>query len=278
MKFKATVLLVSSLFLGSCSTTPGSNKSILAPSTWFSDAPLKKMQGNDQKTEEARETALRHVQILTLEQSIGLASLPSSPGLNHVIHSNRQSLLLLDQLSGPVSQKKQREVEGYMGLLFSGDTEKVEDGVSLREKRDRTVGRDSETIETLRREKQELTENLARGFERENSLANAHRSAWATFYWVLSGLVGVFILHAVLPLLANVFPVLSGLSRTVTAITSPGLTYIEKRGSRMAEALGEMLHDAKPEESEAMTASLDKYLDADHKRKVREAKNRLASK
>ena len=46
----------------------------------------------------------------------------------------------------------------------------------------------------------------------------------------------------------------------------------------MAEALGEMLHDAEPGEQAALTASLDKYLDSDHKRKVREAKNRLASK
>ena len=274
MTLKAIGAAILTLLLVSCSSTPGSNKSILAPSTWFSDAPLKKMQGNDRKTEEARETALRHVQILTLEQSIGLAGLPSSPGLNHVIHSNRQSLLLLDQLSGPVPLGKQKEVEGYMGLLFSGDVGKVEDGVALREKRDRAVGRDSETIETLRREKQELTENLKRGFERENSLANAHRAAWATFYWVLAGLVVLFILH----LLANVFPVLSGLSRTVTAITSPGLTYIENRGAKMAEALGEMLHDAEPGEQAALTASLDKYLDSDHKRKVREAKNRLASK
>jgi hypothetical protein len=251
---------------------------MLSPSTWFSDAPLRKLEKNEAKEDKAREDALRRIQILTLEQSIGLAKIATAPGLNHIIHSNRQSMTLLDQLNGPVSPAKLGEVEGYMGLLFSGDVGLAVEGLELREKRDKTISKESEVISQLRREKEELTENLKKGFERENSLANAHRAAWATFYWVMAGLVVVFLLHSVLPLLANVFPVLSGISRAVTSITSPGLTYVEKRGAKMAEALGEMLDDAKGDEKEALVSRLDQYLDSDHKEKVKRAKNRLASK
>ncbi len=278
MNLKNIILVSLALLLSSCSSNPGSNKSVLSPSTWFSDAPLRKLEKNEEKSEKAKEDALRRVQILTLEQSIGLANIPTAPGLNHIIHSNRQSLNLLDQLNGPVSPAKFGEIAGYMGLLLSQDDKEAGEGLELREKRDRTISKESETIAKLRRENEELTENLKKGFERENNLANAHRTAWATFYWIAGGAFVLFLLHSGLPLLANVFPVLSGISRTVTAITSPGLTYVEKRGAKMAEALGEMLDDAKGEEKELLVSRLDQYLDSDHKAKVKRAKNRLASK
>ncbi len=269
-----TLLALLILLSAGCSSTD-TNKSILSPSTWFSDAPLKKVERNDRKTEEARDVALKRIQILTLEQAIGLTYLPPSEGLNHVIHSNKQGLHLLSQLAGPVSPTSQAEVEGYMGLLFSGDASHVKKGLSAREDRDGDVADASDTLEALRKERDSLTDKLKEGFARENSLANAHRTAWATFYWV-AGVLGVlFILHTVLPILAPIFPVLGGLSKMVTSITSPGLTYVESRKSKMIPALAEMIRDEPEETRGQLIERLDRYLDTDHKRSIRKAKKRL---
>jgi len=273
---KPFIIAILLFILGGCSTTSSNNKSILSPSTWFSDRPLIKLEDNEEKLEDKKKLALEKVQDANLEAKLSLSAGTQPRNIEVALHSLNTGYLLLNQVVGPISTERFEKIQKYVLELLSDNAKVLKNALEERDARDKNINKLSTSIDELTQKNAELTGKLKDGFERENALANSHRALWSKIYIVIGIFVILFVLHNVLPLLANIFPFLLPISGAVSNVISPGLSYVARRGRKGLESIGELLAD-NPDKPEIVEA-LDKYLDKDQQRIVRNNKIRLVNK
>lgn len=189
---KMTLLLM--LCLAGCVSTPtNSGVRFYNPATWFSTSEAKKAEKLDAKTQEARQNAIKEAQKTAHETSIAIEEIPASNAKETAQESNGQTVLILDQVAGPLTAKEVASIRRQVELLLSNNADLRQQGEVQRLKSRKAVEQLSQELEALKSKLERANQALPDALRREGALANKYRNLmfglWALglFAFVLCG-------------------------------------------------------------------------------------------
>jgi hypothetical protein len=209
---------------------------------------------------------------------LALAAAPDSRPVALARRTTANGLGLLDQVR-PLTAAESAEIRQLVADLLSENAATVaaaEARQRTAEERLAAAGRDLEAARAkLEQREAELTKangNLREAYDRENALANKVRNFW----FIIGGLVVLWILGNVLSVAARFHPGLAGVSRIVNGVTAPAFAFAEARAADGLQRVGHALAKVKaamPEAADKLVTIFDNETDRDHQRAIGAAAN-----
>lgn len=185
MRTKALIILMVFLAMPGCQSA-GGGKGVTwyNPTTWFSGKAGRDSAAIEAKTDKAEDKALREAQKAVKATGEALAVAPDSLPVATAKQSNADAQSLLDQLAGPMTAEDAARVREQVRLLTSSLEEERRLGAEMRRESTERVAKISTELAKLAEMKRQNDADLAKAFERENSLANELRNErWWSWFW-----------------------------------------------------------------------------------------------
>lgn len=247
MKPLATVLCC--LLLTGCSSIgAGQGVKWYNPGTWFSGAEGRAAAHLNEKVDSAQHKALGMAQKAAHETSEALAAAPDSRAVSVAKDSNAQAVSLLDQINGPLTAGEAAQLKEKVRLLVSELAEERAKGEAMKADSIKAIEKVSARLDELADMKRKADADLAKAFERENSLANELRNErwWKWF-------IGLSLAAA-------------------TILGFAGWVYVRLTLGGLPTALGSSLNalrSSRPELADEITSVLDVHLSPAEQRLIR---------
>ena len=197
MRTKTLLILLMFLVMPGCqSAGGGSGVKWYNPGTWFSGKAGRESAAIEAKTDKAEDKALREAQKAVKATGEALAVAPDSLPVATAKQSNADAQSLLDQLAGPMTAEDAARVREQVRLLTSSLEEERRLGAEMRRESTERVAKISAELAKLAEMKRQNDADLAKAFERENSLANELRNErwWSWFWRITIGVAAVLAL------------------------------------------------------------------------------------
>lgn len=268
MKRLAFILCL--FFLAGCASTSGVHV-WWNPTTWGRDraATAAKIEAK----QDANEAALvKQAQVENAKTIEALRAAPASRPVEVATRMAENAQALLDKAAGSITVKDLTELRVIVSNLLSENVALRATGEKQQVKAEATAAKLTEENESLKADKAESDKQLAAGYERERKLANTVRNFW----FVVIGLVGLFILGNLLSIAARFVPALAMAAKVVNGVTAPLQAFALHRAEVGMQKVGHALATARdelPEMADKLTTIFDTHTDADHQRAIGAAAN-----
>lgn len=176
--------LCSCFLLAGCVAAPGGGVKWYNPTTWFSGSAGRESAKIDAKIEKTSDAAIDEAQRAAHATQAALSTAPQSRPVDVARASNDSVVSLLDQISGPLSAAESAQLKERVRLLVSDVAAERAKGETMQQDAQKKIESVSRDLAELGEAKKKADADLAKAFERENSLANELRNEkWWSWFW-----------------------------------------------------------------------------------------------
>ncbi len=181
---RRVALICSCLLLAGCVGAPGTGMKWYNPTTWFSGSAGRESAKIDAKIEKSSDKAIDEAQKAAHATQVALSGAPQSRPVDVARASNDNVVALLDQVGGPLSAADAAQLKERVRLLVSDVATERARGEAMQQDAQRKIESVSRDLAELGEAKKKADADLAKAFERENSLANELRNEkWWSWFW-----------------------------------------------------------------------------------------------
>lgn len=264
------LLLAGVLWISGCASAGGS-KVWWNPLTWSADRAA--VAARVEAKQDANDAAL--VKQAQVENAKTIEALKAAPVSRPVVVASRtaeNAQALLDKAAGSIAVADLTALRATVANLLSENADLRAAGERSQAAAEDRAARLTAENERLKQAAAEAAANLAQAYGKERALANQVRN----FYFIVGGLVGLFILGNLIRAAAPLVPALSGASRLVGAVLNPAAEYALHRAETGLAKVGHAVAEIKaraPELAGQFIATLDQHTDSDHQRAIAAAAN-----
>lgn len=230
------MLAVMSLFHSGCSAVPTLAPNRLLPWNWFHSDTNARLEKAEAKSIRAEWTAVHAAVIEARKAQIALAAADHTPAVDLASRFLGNANGILGQVS-PITAAEDSALRGIVSGFLSFQPDRVAEAEAKQQRIERDIVKLSEKITKTEAEKDAAVTAMGVSNAENAVTASKYRRLW---FWIWTAIV-IYVLIQALPIVAKLFPALSGVAKAASWVAAPA---VQAGYSRLRQSVGETLHAA----------------------------------